>query len=58
MCLGLCKCQSVLLDRCPNLSVSFYPIFKMVIMIPTSGRKVIGLVMIAEKRRSVNTKIQ
>lgn len=56
MCLGLCKCLSVLLDMCPNLSVSFYPVFKPVVTIPASGRKIIYLVMTAEKRRSVNTK--
>lgn len=56
MCLGLCKCLSVYLDRCPNLSVSFYPVFKTVITIPSSGRKIIYLVIVAEKRRSVNTK--
>lgn len=49
MCLGLCKCLSVLLDRCPHLSVSFYLVFRTVITIPTSGRKIIDLVMIAPK---------
>lgn len=56
MCLGLCKCLSVLLDRCPNLSVSLNPVFKMVITVPTSGKKIIYLVMITEKRGSGNTK--
>lgn len=56
MCLGLCKCLSVLLERGPKLSVSFSPIFKMVIMIPPSGREVIDLDMITEKRASVTTK--
>lgn len=56
MCLGLRKCLSVLLDTGPNLSASFPPVFKMVIMIPPSGREVLDLVMITEKRGSVTTK--
>lgn len=53
MCLGLCKCLSVLLDTGPNLSLSLSPIFKMVIMIPPSRQEAIDLVTVTEKKRSM-----
>lgn len=54
MCLGLCKCLSVLLDTGPNLSLSS-PIFKMVIMIPPSRQEAIDLVTVTEKKGSMTT---